>query len=224
MSAQPPDPTEDPAPVGVLAALPGELGSLIDDGAARERRRLGVRIFERELGGVPILAAVSGVGKVAAATAAGALLAEGVRGLLVVGTCGALVRGLPAGTLVHCSTAFQTDLAVREGRQVEADPAWLAAWQEAVPGPSAWFLTADRPVITPWRRLRLRRAFAGPCVAEMETAAVAAVARASGLPWAAMRVVTDMAGPLTARRFRQNYPTMAGIPADSLRILIPRLP
>lgn len=215
---------KEPAPVGVLAALPRELGALLVEPDEGGRRRLGLSLLERRIEGVPVLAAVSGVGKVAAARAAGALLAEGARGLLVVGTCGGLVRGLTPGTLVHCTHAFQTDLAVREGRRVESDPAWRTAWREVAPGEEGWFLTADRPVITPWRRVRLRRAFAGPCVADMETAAAASVAVGAGLPWAALRVVTDLAGPLTARRFRQNYPTMAGWPADTLRWLLPGLP
>lgn len=183
-----------------------------------------MQLRAQEVGGVPLLTAVSGVGKVAAARAATALLAEGARGLLVVGTCGALVRGLAPGDLVHCTTAFQTDLAVRETRQVEPDPGWRAAWQAVVPGAEGWFLTADRPVVTPWRRLRLARAFRGPCVAEMETAAVGAVAAAAGRPWAALRVVTDLAGPGTARRFRENYPTLGGRPADNLPTLLQRLP
>jgi len=211
-----------PAPVGVVAALAGELGDLRGGGVARERA--GVELRAQEVGGAAVLTAVSGVGKVAAARAATALLAEGVRGLLVVGTCGALVRGLGPGDLVHCTTAFQTDLAVRETRQVEADPAWRAAWQAVAPGEEGWFLTADRPVITPWRRLRLARAFRGPCVAEMETGAVGAVAAAAGRPWAALRVVTDLAGPGTARRFRENYPTLGGRAADTLQVLLPRLP
>lgn len=209
------------APIGVVAALPGELGSLLEgDG---ERLRAGVGVLSRVVGGVRVLAAVSGVGKVSAARAASVLVTEGARGLLVVGTCGALVRGLAPGDLVHCKTAFQADLAVREGRQVEPDPAWLAAWRSVAPAAEGWFLTADRPVITPWRRLRLARAFRGPCVAEMETAAVGAVAVASGFPWAALRVVTDRAGLGTGHRFRQNYPTMAGRPADTLRTLLPHL-
>lgn len=209
------------APIGLLSALPGELGSHLDGDQGDVRS--GIRILPRVVGGVPVLAAVSGVGKVAAAHAAGVLLGEGARGLLVVGTCGALARGLAPGDLFHCTTAFQVDLAVREGRQVVPDPAWLKAWQAVSPAAEGWFLTADRPVVTPWRRLRLARAFRGPCVAEMETGAVGAVAAAAGVPWAALRVVTDLAGPGTRLRFRQNYPTMGGRPADTLVKLLPHL-
>ena len=208
-------------PIGVVAALSGELGSLAEGAVPRERA--GVNLFDCRTKGLPLLAAISGVGKVAAARAAGVLLAEGARGLLVVGTCGGLVRSLAPGDLVHCTRAFQTDLAVREERQVESHPAWREAWQAVAPGAEGWFLTADRPVITPWRRLRLARAFRGPCVADMETAAVGAVAAAAGLPWAALRVVTDRAGPGTAASFRKNYRVLGSKAADTLPVLIQRL-
>lgn len=203
------------APLGVLCALPGELGSL-RRAATATRAVLGLEFLELEVAGRRVLACAGGVGKAAAAGAAAALLGEGARGLLVVGTCGGLRRGLVTGTLVHCRVAFQADLAVREARQFESRAAWRAAWRAVAPGPEGWFLTADRPVLTPWRRLRLARAFAGPCVADMETAAAAAVAARAGLPWAALRAVTDGAGIGTARAFRRNYPTQAGRAADSV--------
>ncbi len=213
----------DPPPIGVLCALPGELGSLAEAVVGR-RRIQGVEVLEVEVNGGVLLACVGGVGKVAAAHAAAVLVAEGARGgLLSVGTCGGLKRDLVAGTAVHCHTAFQADLAVREGRAIESEPSWREAWRRLVPGPEGWFLTADRPVITPWKRLRLARAFAGPCVAEMETAAVASVARRAGLPWAALRVVTDGAGLTTALRFKQNYPTLGGVAADSVGELLSSL-
>ena len=120
------------------------------------------------------------------------------------------------GTLVHCTTAVQVDLAVRDGRQAEADSEWREQWREVAPGLEGWFLTADRPVLSPWRRLRLARAFAGPCVADMETAAAAAVAVRAGVRWAALRAVTDLASPFAAASFHQNFPTQAGRAADSL--------
>lgn len=210
-------------PVGILCALPGELGALRE--RALERVAVhGVEVVELDCGGRRALAAVAGVGKVAAAHAASQLLARGAGGLLIVGTCGGLRRSLGVGTFVHCTTAVQADLAVREGRAVPAHAPWRALWREQVPGPEGWFVTADRPVLGPWRRLRLARAFAGPCVADMETAAIAAVAARAGMPWAALRVVTDGAGFLAGRSFQRNYPTFAGLPADTLPRLLPELP
>jgi len=212
-----------PAPtlaVGVVCALEGELGPLRDaDGELWLGQGLEVREFE--LGGVRVLATVSGIGKVRAAHAASVLVAAGARrALLVVGTCGGLTRALQPGALVHCSVAAQVDLAVREGRELPSDPGVRRAWQAIAPGSEGWFLTADRPVLSLWRRARLARAFAGPCVAEMETAAVASVARAAGVPWAALRAVTDRATFLGGREFRRHFPTCAGLAADTVQRLV----
>ena len=210
---------------GVLAALVGELGEL--RGRATARRTLaGVSLSECELpGGASLLLCVSGVGKVRAAAGATALIAAGAgRGLLVVGLAGGLRRGMGPGDLVHCDRAVQADSALTEDRCFSADPALLQAWQAAAPGRTGWFLTADRPVLNPFRRLRLGRAFLGPCVADMETAAVAAVAARAGVPWAALRVVSDLAGFGAGRSFRKHFPHMSGLAADTLAKWVPAYP
>jgi len=202
--------------------LPDELGLL----AQRVRRRFvrqRLEILELDLGGPRALACVGGVGKVRAARAAALLVAEGAAQLLVVGVCGGLRRGLEPGTLVHCTTAAQTDLAVRTDRECAADLGLRRAWRELAPGPEGWFLTADRPVFSPWRRLRLARAFAGPCVADMETAAAAAVARAAHVPWAALRAVTDRAGPGGVAGFQREFPVQAPRAANTVPELLARL-
>jgi adenosylhomocysteine nucleosidase len=209
---------------GILCAMPEELGSLRDHAVAAPKSPQGLELQELEVGGVRALAAVSGVGKVHAARAATLLVEHGARaGLLVVGTCGGLTRGLVPGSLVHCTRAAQVDFAVRQHRETDSDPTLRSAWLAVAPGSEGWFLTADRPVITPWRRLRLARAFAGPCAADMETAAVARVAHAAGVPWAALRAVTDGAGLATAAAFARHYPTQSGRAADTVPALLERL-
>ena len=202
--------------------MPGELGSLRDC-VTGEREVQGLRLFELDLPG-GALACVGGIGKVNAARAAAILIAESrPRRLLVAGVCGGLRRHLSPGTLVHCERAIQTDLAVREGREVAADPQLREAWSAILPGTTGTFLTADRPVLSRWRRLRLARAFAGDCVADMETAAAAAVCRAAGVPWAALRAVTDGAGAAALLSFRKHYPSQGGRAADSVKGLLERL-
>lgn len=211
------------SPFALLCALPQELGSLAE--RARGRRRvLGLEVLELELGGSSVLASVCGVGKVQAARAATVLFAEGARaGLLVVGTCGGLRQSLVPGTLVHCTRAAQTDFVRLEGRESDPDPRLLAAWRAVAPGAAGWFLTADRPVLSLWRRLRLARAFAGPCVADMETAAAAAAARAAGVPWAALRTVTDRSTEGGHLSFRANFETLAGRAAETVPAVLERL-
>ena len=148
------------APWGLVAALPIELGPF--RGAGRREVVGGVRLSAHQASGEPpLLAAVSGVGKVAAAHAAAVLAARGVRGLLVVGTCGGLHPVDEVGTLVHATKAVQWDLGVREGREMTPDPAVAAAWQEVAPGPLRTFLTADRAALGQWQRARRARAPSG---------------------------------------------------------------
>jgi adenosylhomocysteine nucleosidase len=218
----PPAPLQQPsdAPWGVVCALPEELGRSL--GAAPVAGRdLGVEWREAHLGGARVRCAVAGIGKVRAAHAACALLAAGpLRGLLVVGVCGGLRAALVPGTLVHCMRAVQTDRAGRGEREFAPDADLCALWRAAAPGAAGWFLTADRPVLSLWRRLRLARAFLGPCVADMETAAVAAVADRAGVPWAALRAVTDQATGAALASFRMHFASQAGRAADTLPALL----
>jgi len=209
--------------VGLLCALPGELGCWGGRGEVISSEG-GLEVLRvREAEG-DVLVCVAGVGKVAAARAAEALIRAGAtRGLLVVGTCGALSRGLEAGDLVHCGLAVQADLGLVELREVSPDPRLLEAWEEEVEGKRAEFLTADRAVLSPWRRWRTRRGRSGHCVAEMETAAAGACAMAWGVPWAALRAVTDLAGWGSGQAFRKRYPVHAGRAADSVTGLLTRI-
>ena len=205
---------------GVLCALPAELGSwagmgdLISVEGGLELRRLLV-------GDEVLFTCVSGVGKVAATRAAEGLIRAGAdKALFIVGTCGSLGRGIVPGTLVHCSLAVQADLAVRQGRVSNPDPTLLAAWEASAPGSRAVYLTSDRAVFNPWRRFWVRRRQSGPCVAEMETAAAAACAEAWGVPWVALRSVTDGAGWGALRAFKKRYPVEAGRAADTVTGLL----
>ncbi len=204
---------------GVICALPAELGALRQAVVGRVACS-GAEVLEIEAEGQHIDAVVCGIGKVFAARAASVLLGRGAPRLLVVGTCGGLKRGLGPGTLVHCTRAAQTDLAVREGRETDSDATLREAWQAVAPGSAGWFLTADRPVLSLWRRLRLARAFSGDCVADMETAAVAALAGGAGVPWAALRAVTDRATWLGSASFQHHYPVQAGRAADTIPALL----
>lgn len=205
---------------GLLCALPQELGGL-EERAVRGWTLHGLDVCELELAGQRVLATVSGVGKVRAARGATTLIHAGaLRGLLVVGTCGSLQRALGPGALVHCARAVQADFALREDREVEPDAALLEAWSRTVEGPRGWFLTADRPALGLWRRLRLRRAWESACVVDMETAAVAAVASRAGVPWAALRAVTDGMGPGGVSSFRKHFPEQAGRAARTVEALL----
>lgn len=238
-----------PRRVGVLAALPMELGPFRATG---QRRRVhGVSLSEHRVEGFDgeVSVALSGVGKVAAAHAASVLLQSGIDALLVVGTCGGLRVGTALGSLVHADLAIQWDLAVRSGHRLEGDRELSERWRAVAPGLRGPFLTADRPAIRVFERARRARGVSrdldraqrpigqgpGHPVADMETAAAAAVAASGRVPWAALRVVSDerlgLGALLRPRKrrdasFSANAPALAHLPAstvpDLLRSLIAR--
>lgn len=199
----------------LVCALPAELGPF-----AADLEQVGEFDWSGQLGGSAWHAAVVGVGKVAAAAG----LAERIerlapRSVTMVGVCGGLDWSTRPGDLVHCTRAVQADLALRSEREVEPDPGRTAALAAAAGSRPAWFLTADRPAMTPWRRLRLARAYGqgtGP-IADMETAAVAWVARRAGLPWSALRAVSDGLGLGRRSSFRANFAAQAGRAAEVVR-------
>src|SRR5690349_9671122 len=161
LAAFPPVAPPTTAPYAILSALPEEL-AVLDDRATSTTYSQGLEILTLDLGPALALACSGGVGKVNAAHATSTLFSSGAtRGLFIVGVCGGLRRSLAPGTLVHCERAIQTDLALRAEREIPPDSALLESWLSTTPGTRAWFLTADRPVLSLWRRLRLARAFAG---------------------------------------------------------------
>ena len=201
---------------GILVALPEELGSLAERSVETKRvQGLEVLVLELE-GGFRALACVGGVGKVMAARAAALLFSEGADGLLVCGVGGGLHHDLKPGTLVHCQRAIQRDLAVRRGRETEPTPEWLAAWEREASGPRATYLTADRAVFHPVRSWLVTRGRSEACLADMETAAAAAVAAQAGLPWAALRAVTDQPSLKATRTFHEHFATQAGRAASTV--------
>lgn len=238
--------------VGLLAALPEELGPYRSRGCSIGRP-LGVRIHGHGAAGtgVPLLTALSGVGKVAAAHAAAALLDAGALSLLVVGTCGGLRRGDEEGAMVVAGRCIQWDLGVREGREPVPDARIVRLWREVVPDAMPGVvLTADRAALRWIDRARRARTFrAGTAatqrlgvdenetvVADMETAAVGAVAERAGVPFAALRVISDArTGPWrgVARRLSRsggaretlvrNLGRFGGRPAETVAKLLPLL-
>ena len=132
-----------------------------------------------------------------------------------MGTCGGLSPKHAVGDFVHLFEAVQWDLSVREGREVRADRSLSEAWQQRTQGLVGFALTADRPAIrwvSRWRRARAAQAWfsrsgarssasgdKGVPVADMETAAMGAVAERAGVPWAALRVISDGQRSLGAR-------------------------
>ncbi|MDZ4772014.1 MAG: hypothetical protein SGI72_02660 [Planctomycetota bacterium] len=232
-------PHESPSTIGILCALRGELGALAER-RVLERRVLGIPIHELDdlepmvgpeaeptIGGrraQRILVVVAGVGKVRSAHAAAALLAAGVdRALLVVGTCGALTPELSIGDFVHAASAVDHTGDARLERESLSDPLLFRAWADVAAGKTARFFSVDRAVTSFLRRRTIARSRSGGAAVDMETAAAALVAESAGVPWAALRVVTDRAGFMAESSFKKHFAAHGARAAGTLPEFLRRL-
>ncbi len=131
----------------------------------------------------------AGVGLERAQAATERLLANGVQRLLVWGTAGGLVPALRPGCVVL--PEFVRDV---EGRSYVLDSAWRDWLKKSMPSgiavSNAAIVSVDRPVVTQPLKSALAEA-SGAAAVDMETAAIAALARKHGIPCAAVRAVAD---------------------------------
>lgn len=215
----------------ILSALPDEQSSLIHHlSNPRRLMRAGRAFWLGELQGRPVVLALSGIGKVAAATTATALIEHfGVARIVFTGVAGGVGEGVNVGDVVVAQDYVQHDMDASPlfprwelpgygCSRLACDPALTALLLEAagacVSGASSQFglksssglahrvhhglvASGDRFVATAQESLRLRTALceAGHDVlaVEMEGAAVAQVCLDYGLPFAAMRTISDRA-------------------------------
>jgi adenosylhomocysteine nucleosidase len=159
------------------------------------------------------------IGPVNAALGAQALvLHHGVAGLISFGSAGALERQLSTGDLIIASRAMVHDAGFflghkfdpsgvmgrdRQGRigyrrAFEADAAWLARAHGAAQRlgiqslRTGTVVTGNQAIFSTARKRWLRQTF-GALAVDMESAAVAQVAVAYGVPWLAVRAISDTA-------------------------------
>jgi adenosylhomocysteine nucleosidase len=171
---------------GVVAALVAEARAL-----SPSMRRGGPKTFSEfsQLHDGTLLA-VSGIGCPAAGAAARALVAAQVSALMTFGLAGALDPALAAGTVI-----LPGELISRDGARFVT----CKAWRERVAASlgfavsTATLLTSARAIETPAEKAAAFRD-TGAAAVDMESAAVAEVAAAHGLPFIAVRVIVDTAG------------------------------
>lgn len=191
---------------GILCAGDSELEPflpLLEGRSVRERAML--RIYEGSIEGVPAAALFSGVCKVNAAIAAQILIGECHCGaVLNAGTAGAMDGRLEIlDTVVSTETAYHD---VAEDLLTEFHP-WLpSVWFPADPGLTAlareaaaqlaprrvFFgrMVTGEQFIEDAERERIWRQYA-PLSVDMETAAAAHVCHVNGIPFLAVRTITD---------------------------------
>lgn len=134
----------------------------------------------------------AGIGGAAAARGAETLIASGARGLVSWGTAGALSAALGAGKLAlyTCCVDAQT------GEEFPTDPGLRArfeAWLEPLRPVACRGLTSTVPLAGIAEKAAGNVRF-GCAAADMETTAIAAVARRHGVPFVAVRSIVDPAG------------------------------
>jgi adenosylhomocysteine nucleosidase len=121
---------------------------------------------------------LSGMGAAAAGRTASSLTAAAPAAVISAGFCGALADDLRVGDLVVAEEVLDE----RSGERFAADPRLL----EAAPGRRGVIVSAERIARTPADRARL-----DGLAVDLESAAIALVARAAGIPFLALRAVTD---------------------------------
>ena len=186
----------------VLALMPDE---------SREEAA-GRAFWVGHLHGQEVVAVLSRIGKVAAATTA-AVLAErfGVGGIVFTGVAGGLAQGVAVGDVVVADAFLQHDMDASPlfprwevpltGTSRFATHAALSerlaqAAARALPGTPVHrglVVSGDRFVATAAESAGLRQALPDALAVEMEGAAIAQVCHDYGLPFAAVRTISDRA-------------------------------
>lgn len=128
-----------------------------------------------------------GMGTEAARKAAEGLKADGATALMSFGFAGALCRSLGPGTLILPES-------IRSGRLLPVDTSWRGRLLQQLPpdlNVSGGILAASRNVVSTAARKSDLAGATGACAVDMESGAVAEVAAHAGLPFLAVRAISD---------------------------------
>ncbi len=198
----------------VLAALEVEAAALARHLARSPAPVPGLRVWEGDLEGTPVVLVLTGVGKVAAAMAAEFVChVREPRYIVAIGLAGATDEDGPRGRLIVATGAVQHDVDVRPLTKARgtiaglgmailpADPilaGMLKRAAETLLRPAAvvrsgLVLTGDQIISSREVRERIKADFPEGACFDMETAAIAQVAHLNGVPWAALRITSDSA-------------------------------
>ena len=172
----------------------------------------GREFFDGHLHGQRVVAVLSRIGKVAAATTATVLVERfGVDRIVFTGVAGGLAPGVNRGDVVIADSFLQHDLdasPIFPRHEVPlygmdrfaTDRGWTddlaAAVRRALPGTRVHrglVASGDRFVATTAESLALRSAVPDALAVEMEGAAIAQVCHDWGVPFAAVRTISDRA-------------------------------
>jgi nucleoside phosphorylase len=168
--------TENPRRVAVLAPMPSELGPVVKTMGLIRSGPAGVHAGR--VGAVDVVAARTGMGLGLASDATARLLdAETVDHVIVVGIAGGIGPSRVGDLVCPASVSDRGS-----GREFTAAALSVAAGSIS---------SSDEFLVDPDRIAGL--VAAGVLAVDMETAAVAAVCSERGVPWSAVRVISDLA-------------------------------
>jgi adenosylhomocysteine nucleosidase len=165
----------------------GIVVAMIDEAKALTKRPLDIsQTIEVHEG---VLVYLSGVGRKRAARAAQSLLNRGATALLSWGTAGGLVPGLAPGSLVLPKTVMGSDPSL-----FQVDPSWHEQLRSRLEGRfdlrNETLIESPTVLMTPEEKRALADR-TGAVAVDMESAAVAFAAEQAGLPFVALRVISD---------------------------------
>lgn len=203
-------------PVGILTAIDDELRPLARRAGARTPRATG-EATTGALAGVPVRLAASGMGQERSRAAAEALLAGGARVLIITGYCAGIAPDLRPGDLVVAAEVRPPDggAPIRPPLAPHLGPIALGREHR---GP---LLSGTEVVTLAASKRALARSHPDALALDTETLGAGLAARAAGVPWCAVRAVTDGPGdtlPSFVARFAlpNGQPDRARIVAAAL--------
>ncbi|WME23325.1 MULTISPECIES: 5'-methylthioadenosine/S-adenosylhomocysteine nucleosidase [Brachybacterium] len=231
--------TSAPAPLLVLVAMPEEaapLTSRLEDPAPVEVPfPAPVAAVRGRLAGTDAVVVTTGIG-VAAATAAATwgILTLSPALVVAAGSCGGLAADVEVGTVIvgesfAWSIADATAFGYAPGQlpggpeRIVAETAWAdraerAARAEAAAVRRGLMLAGDAFVTAPLAD-PMRERFPGALSADMETTATARTAGALGVPFVALRAVSDLCGPAAGQQFHLEIDVVAETSARAVERL-----
>ena len=182
----------------IMAALPQEVRPFLRRIHARPRRDLGLPAWDWEP--TAAVLALSGMGAGAARRAGETLISRCRPELLVsLGFGGALTPGLAAGEVVLGATFWHYDPDTRELKAIERPPAPRSLTLLPHVGEQAGLTIVTGSVVTTPRIIH-KGSQSAPLsglpnpILDLETAVLAELAAAHGLPFLSLRAITDTAG------------------------------
>lgn len=174
----------------IVAAMEDELLGL--------RREVDARVASQDTE-LPLEFHVVGIGPKRAGDAMAAAIVNSKRrpqGVLMLGVAGAVEPGRETGELVLAGS-YVPDYGVESAEAIAPDPTLLGVAESAaadarMPVYRSGSLTVDHLIAEGWERQQLREEY-GVGTVNMEDYAVAAAARAGGIPFLSARVILDTA-------------------------------